>query len=225
VRAVLVTGSARGLGAAVSERLHRDGFAVVRADQRAGDVEFDVRSPEGWEEAARALQAAGDPWGLVNCAALTVVRDLFEIEPGEWDDVLAVNLRGPFLGIRAVGPLLRARGEGRIVNVASDAALKGRGVIGAHYAASKAAVLSLTRRAAASLAADGVTVNAVVPGTIDGETVRELAGAHLDEPASEAALGRLAAPAEIASLVAWILSDESSYVTGAALVADGGTSL
>ena len=225
MRAVLVTGSARGLGAAVSERLRRDGFAVVGADLRGGDVELDVRSPAGWEEAARALEAAGDPWGLVNCAALTVVRDLFEIEPDEWDDVLAVNLRGPFLGIRAVGPLLTARGEGRIVNVSSDAALKGRGVIGAHYAASKAAVLSLTRRAAASLAADGVTVNAVVPGTIDGETVRELAGAHLDELASEAALGRLAAPAEIAALVAWILSDESSYVTGAALVADGGTSL
>jgi NAD(P)-dependent dehydrogenase (short-subunit alcohol dehydrogenase family) len=139
--------------------------------------------------------------------------------------VLAVNLRGPFLGIRAIGPLLRAQGAGRIVNVSSDSAYKGRGLIGAHYATSKAALLALTRRAAGALAADGVTVNAVVPGTIDGETVRELAGDHLDELADEAALGRLAAPAEIASLVAWLVSDESSYVTGAALVADGGASL
>ena len=84
------------------------------------------------------------------------------------------------------------------MNVSSDSAYKGRGLIGAHYATSKAALLALTRRAAGALAADGVTVNAVVPGTIDGETVRELAGDHLDELADEAALGRLAAPAEIA---------------------------
>ena len=86
-----------------------------------------MRSAAGWAEAAGALEAAGEPWGLVNCAARTVVRDLFAIEPDEWDDVLAVNLRGPFLGIRSIGPLLRSRGGGRIVNVSSDSAFKGRG--------------------------------------------------------------------------------------------------
>jgi NAD(P)-dependent dehydrogenase (short-subunit alcohol dehydrogenase family) len=225
VKAVLVTGAARGLGAAVASRLRDDGLAVVGADLRGTDVELDVRDPDGWLRAARSLEQAGEPWALVNCAARTVVRDLFEIEPDEWDDVLAVNLRGPFLGIQAVGPLLRERGGGRIVNVASDSAFKGRGVVGAHYAASKAALLSLTRRAAAALAPEGVTVNAVVPGTIDGETVRELAGDQLEAMAREAALGRLADPAEIAALVAWLIGDESSYVTGTALVADGGTSL
>ena len=225
MRAVLVTGSGRGLGAAVAARLRDDGFAVVGADLAGGDIELDVRSEEGWQGAADALQAAGEPWGLVNCAARTVVRDLFDIDAREWDDVLAVNLRGPFLGIRSIGPLLRARASGRIVNVASDSAFKGRGLIGAHYAASKAGLISLTRRAAAALAADGVTVNAVVPGTIDGETVRELAGEHLDDLAAEAALGRLATQGEIAALVAWLVGDESSYVTGAALVADGGAGL
>jgi 3-oxoacyl-[acyl-carrier protein] reductase len=222
---VLVTGAARGLGAAIADRLATDGFAVVGVDLAGAGLELDVRDPAAWEGGARALVAAGEPWALVNCAARTIVRDLYEIEPEEWDDVLATNLRGPFLGIRAIGPLLAARGRGRIVNVSSDSAFKGRGVVGAHYAASKAAVISLTRRAAAKLAPAGVTVNAVVPGTIDGETVRELAGDQLGALADEAALGRLAAPAEIAALVAWLLSDESSYMTGSVLVADGGAGL
>ena len=225
MRAVLVTGAARGLGAAIAERLAVDGFAVVGADLAGADLSLDVRDTAAWEEGAHALEAAGEPWALVNCAARTIVRDLYEIEPDEWDDVLATNLRGPFLGIRAVGPLLAAGAGGRIVNVSSDSAFKGRGVVGAHYAASKAAVISLTRRAAAKLAPSGVTVNAVVPGTIDGETVRELAGDQLEALAAEAALGRLAAPSEIAALVAWLLSDEASYVTGSVLLADGGASL
>ena len=182
MRAVLVTGAARGLGAAIAERLRSDGYVVLGADLAGTDIELDVRDGASWDEAARSFAAAGEPWGLVNCAARTVVRDLFEIEPDEWDDVLATNLRGPFLGIRAVGPLLEARREGRVVNVSSDSAFKGRGVVGAHYAASKAALISLTRRAAAKLAPADVTVNAVVPGTIDGETVRELAGDQLDGP-------------------------------------------
>jgi 3-oxoacyl-[acyl-carrier protein] reductase len=225
VRSILVTGAARGLGKAVAERLASDGFAVVGADLEGADVRLDVRDPDAWPVAVKALEAAGQPWGLVNGAAVTVLRNLFEIDPDEWDDVLATNLRGPFLGIRAVGPLLAEHGSGRVVNVSSDAALKGRGVVGAHYAASKAGLIALTRRAAAALAASSVTVNAVVPGTIDGETVRELAGGEVDALPAEAALGRLADPTEIAALVTWLLSDEASYVTGAALVADGGASL
>ncbi len=222
---MLVTGAARGLGATIAERLGADGFAVVGADLAGADLVLDVREEDAWPAAADALAAAGTPWGLVNCAARTVVRDLFAIPVEEWDDVLAVNLRGPFLGIRAIGPLLGRAGEGRIVNVASDSACKGRGVTGAHYAASKAGLLALTRRAAASLAGSGVTVNAVAPGTVDGATVRELAGDRLAELAAESPLGRLARPTEIASLVAWLVGDESGYVTGSTLLADGGASL
>ena len=195
VKSVIVTGAGRGIGAAIARRLYADGWAVVAADLDAGAVTelcaelgrnalpvlLDVRDPSGWARAVEVAQAAGDLTALVNCAARTDVRELFEIEPDEWDDVLATNLRGPFLGIRAVGPLLRAAGSGRIVNVSSDSAFKGRGVTGAHYATSKAGLLALTRRAAAALASAGVTVNAVAPGTIDGETVRELAGDRIDE--------------------------------------------
>ena len=239
MRSAIVTGAARGLGAAIARRLHSDGFAVVLGDldltgaqalarelgTPATAIRLDVRDETAWLDAIVAAEQIGELHALVSCAARTDIRDLFEITVEEWDDVLATNLRGPFLGIRAVGPVLRARGAGRIVTIASDSAFKGRGVTGAHYATSKAGLLALTRRAAAALAADGVTVNAVAPGTIDGETVRELAGDRLDELASDAPIGRLGRPAEIAALVAWLVSDESSYVTGATLLADGGAAL
>ena len=239
MKTVIVTGAGRGIGAAVARRLVAEGWAVVAgdidlesvsllaADLAHGTVPLllDVRQPEDWDRAVHTAQAAGDLAALVNCAARTDVRDLFEIEPEEWDDVLATNLRGPFLGIRVVGPVLRRRGAGRIVNLASDSAFRGRGVTGAHYATSKAGLLALTRRAAAGLAGHGVTVNAVAPGTIDGETVRELAGDRIDELAAEIPVGRLGRPGEIAAVVAWLLGDEAGYVTGATLLADGGAAL
>jgi len=188
-------------------------------------LEADVRDAASWSRVVDAAHAAGDLGALVNSAARTVVRGLFEIEPEEWDDVLATNLRGPFLGIRAVGPHLRDRGAGRIVNIASDSAFRGRGVTGAHYATSKAGLIALTRRAAATLASAGVTVNAVAPGTIEGETVRELAGERIDELAAEIPAGRLGRPEEIAALVAWLLSDDAAYVNGATVLADGGAAL
>lgn len=235
----IVTGAGRGIGAAVARRLRADGWTLVLADIEAEAVaslaaelgrdavatELDVRDERSWERAVAAAHDAGDLGALVNGAARTVVRDLFAIEPEEWDDVIATNLRGPFLGIRAVGPHLRARGAGRIVNIGSDSAFRGRGVTGAHYATSKAGLLALTRRAAAALAPAGVTVNAVAPGTIDGETVRELAGERIDELAAEIPAGRLGRPEEIAALVAWLLSDDAAYVNGATLLADGGAAL
>ena len=222
-----MTGAARGLGAAVVERLRADGYAVLATDllETPEIVGLDVRRSDQWAGATESLAALGEPWGLVNCAARTVVRDLFAIDVEEWDDVLATNLRGPFLGIQAIGGLLQVRGGGRIVNIASDSAFRGVGVTGAHYAASKAGLITLTRRAAAALAGFGVTANAIAPGTLDGETVRELAGDRLAELAGDVPLGRLGGLAEVASAVSWLLSDDASYVTGTTILVDGGASL
>jgi 3-oxoacyl-[acyl-carrier protein] reductase len=235
----IVTGAGRGLGAAISRRLYADGWRLVLGDLDAESVALlaaelgrdahpsllDVRDVDAWARAVDLALSVGDLAALVSAAARTDVRALFEIEPDEWDDVLATNLRGPFLGIRAVGPVLRDRGGGRIVTVSSDSAFRGRGVTGAHYATSKAGLLALTRRAAAALADAAVTVNAVAPGTIDGETVRELAGDRIDELAAEIPVGRLGRPQEIAALVAWLVSPDASYITGATILADGGAAL
>lgn len=93
---------------------------------------LDVRDAEAWVRAVDRALSVGDLAALVNAAARTDVRGFFEIEQEEWDDVLATNLRGPFLGIKAIGPHLRGRGNGRIVNLASDSAVRGRGVTGPH---------------------------------------------------------------------------------------------
>lgn len=240
MKVAIVTGAGRGLGAAIARRLYEGGWSLVLGDidvdavtmlaadlgRDAVPVSLDVRDPASWEHAVAVARSGDDDLAaLVNCAARTEVRELFEIEPEEWDDVMATNLCGPFLGIRAVGPHLRDRGAGRIVNIASDSAFRGRGVTGAHYATSKAGLLSLTRRAAATLAAAGVTVNAVAPGTIDGETVRELAGDAIDELSAAIPTGRLGRPEEVAALVLWLLSDEAAYVNDATLVVDGGAAL
>jgi 3-oxoacyl-[acyl-carrier protein] reductase len=227
LRSVLVTGAARGLGAAIAERLREDGYAVVPSDivPRAGLHHLDVREEASWLEAAVAMAAAGEAWALVNCAAVTVVRDLFQVTAAEWDEVLAVNLRGAFLGTRVIAPLLRERRQGRIVNISSDSAFKGIGATGAHYAVSKAGLIALTKRSAAALAGDGVTVNAVAPGTLDGETVRELAGEQLETLRAKVPLGRLGGLDEVAAVVAWLVSEGSSYVTGTTVVVDGGAAL
>ena len=138
---------------------------------------------------------------LVNNAARTEFRSFWEIDVDEWDDVLATNLRGTYFGCRLVGAALRERGAGRIVNLASDAAFAPSGRSGVHYAASKAGVVAVTRRAATELAPHGVTVNAVAPAAIDGPLARSVFRDRLDEKLADIPVGRLGRPEEVAALV------------------------
>ena len=178
----VVTGAGQGLGEAIAMRLSQDGYHVVFADvnsrlprarperpmrpnERAAAHDLDVRDLASVQG---CLDFAVDRWGhvdvWVNNAARTVARSFLEIDPDEWDDVLATNLRGTYFGCRVAGIHMCGRETGRIVNLASVAGQWGRGLTGAHYAASKAGIVSLTRSAAMAFAAHGVTVNAVAPG-------------------------------------------------------------
>jgi 3-oxoacyl-[acyl-carrier protein] reductase len=239
-RVAVVTGAGQGLGEAIAGRLVRDGFRVVFADlnleaaeavARAADAsgarasarQLDVRlleSVQGCLDAAVARWGAVDVW--VNNAARTVARTFFEIDPAEWDDVIATNLRGTYFGCRVAGTHMCAQGSGRIVNLASVAGQWGRGLTGAHYAASKAGIVSLTRSAAMACAEHGVTVNAVAPAAIDGPAVATMPVETMEAYTRTIPLGRLGRAEEVAALVAYLASDDTGFTTGATYDINGG---
>src|SRR5262249_61902846 len=155
-------------------------------------TQLDVRSAESWEATlAQTIREHGRLDILVNNAAVTVRRPFFEIDASEWDEVLAVNLRGVFLGCQLTGRLMRERRSGRIVNLSSLAGQVGGLVNGAHYAASKAGILALTKVVARELAGYDVTVNAVAPAAIDGPMMAALPPDQVEVLAGSIPLGRL----------------------------------
>lgn len=229
-RRALVTGAGSGIGAAVARRLAGEGATVVLADIRLAPVaglaaelgaeplELDVRSEADVAPAMAGLDV------LVNVAGIGSTTSAPDTPLDVWEDVFAVNARGTFLCCKHAIPDMIARGGGAIVNVASVAGLVGLRRRAA-YCASKGAVVSLTRALAVDHVADGVRVNAVCPGTVDSPWVRRLveeAGESLDELRARQPLGRLGTADEIATAVAYLASDDAAFVTGTALVIDGG---
>ncbi|MGN6871888.1 MAG: SDR family NAD(P)-dependent oxidoreductase [Solirubrobacteraceae bacterium] len=239
-RVALVTGAAQGIGAAVAETLYRAGAAVAVADVRldaaveacaaidpAGvrvlAVEVDVRNRESVARAFDAAEAALGPVDiLVNNAAITAQGSVWEISVDDWDEVLAVNLRGTLLCSQIAGPAMAERGFGRIVNLASLAGQQGGTVAGAHYAASKAGILVLTKILAKELAGKGVTVNAVVPAAIRGPVMETMPAERLSALERSIPVGRFGEAHEVAALVAFLCASDAGYITGAALDINGG---
>jgi 3-oxoacyl-[acyl-carrier protein] reductase len=240
-KVALVTGAARGLGEQVARRLHAAGFRVALADLdlaaasavadsldgnggSALALRLDVRDKADFE-AAQAL--LNQRWGgadvLVNNAGHSRVAALMEISAEEFDAVVAVNLRSVFLACQVFGQAFAARGYGRIVNIASLAGQTGGTATGAHYAAAKGGVLTLTKVFARELAPHGVTVNAVSPGPLDLPIVHETVPAEKLAAITQAIPVRtLGEPGFIADAVVLLAGREAGSVTGACWDINGG---
>jgi NAD(P)-dependent dehydrogenase (short-subunit alcohol dehydrogenase family) len=225
-----VTGAGSGIGAAVARRLAANGAEVTLADLALEPVEVLAREIGGHPlqlDVRDEQQVAGAMHGLdvlVNVAGIGSTTTAPDTPLDVWENVFAVNARGTFLCCKHAIPGMAARRAGSIVNIASVAALVGFRNRAA-YCASKGAVVALTRALALDHVADGIRVNAVCPGTVDSPWVRRLvedAGESLDALRARQPMGRLGLPEEVADAVAYLASDAAAFVTGTALVIDGG---
>lgn len=248
MRVAVVTGGGAGIGRAVVERLAGDGELVVALDRDAAALDRLAAdaAERGWQVRVRALDVAdaadvercaaeltaehGSIDTLVCAAGIQRYGTVEETSMELFDEVIAVNLRGVFAVCHHLMPLLRAGGGGAVVVVASVQSYQSQTRVAA-YAASKGALVALVRSMALDHAADGVRVNAVLPGSVDTPMLRWAAGLHAEgRPADDLVaewgrshpLGRVALPSEVADAVAYLAGPHASFVTGTDLVVDGG---
>jgi 3-oxoacyl-[acyl-carrier protein] reductase len=242
-RVAVVTGASGGIGRAIALELAAAGFAIgvhyFQGKDRAEAVVAAILASGGEavafpadvsdSQAVAAMfvgcdQRFGRLDALVNNAAIGSRRDVFTaIDDETWHRTLAVNLDGAFYCMRAAVPRLQAAGGGRIVNISSGAAKTG-GLIGAHYAASKAGLLALTAKAARELAPAGIAVNAVLPSVIETDMLSELAGSPevRDRLRAQFPIGRFGRPGEVARVVRFLIADAPDYLTGECISLRGG---
>jgi meso-butanediol dehydrogenase / (S,S)-butanediol dehydrogenase / diacetyl reductase len=246
----LLTGAGSGIGRSVALRLADTAGLIVCADVRHDAVEkvageIEAAGGRAWAVAAdvtaegevvQVVKATIERFGrldvVVNAAGIAQTKPLLEITGQEWDRMFAVNVKGVFLVLREAARVMAGQRRGTIVNVASVSGRNGR-PLQAHYAASKAAVINLTRSAALALAQYGVTVNAVCPGVVKTPMWEQIdkemgtlfglkPGEAFSQKVSTIPLGRAAMPETIADVVAFLASEQASYITGQAINVCGG---
>ncbi len=242
-KVALITGAGSGIGQAMAMLFAKEGARVVIADrdpgsgeetlavihQNQGEAFFIEGDVSKASDVKQMVQAAVTNYGrldiLVNNAGVLLIGTVLELAEDDWDSLMAVNLKGVFLCSKYAIPFMIAQGGGVILNIASTAGLGG-GYHRAAYSASKGGMITLTQSMALDHAANGIRVNCLCPGPVDTPMLRQsTTPAGVDEISRANPLGRLASPAEIASVALCLVSDASSYVTGAVWTVDGGEHL
>ena len=244
-RTAVVTGAARGIGAAVAQRLASDGFAVACVDLQESSCQATVENIEAAGGKALAVgvdvadepavqagveriaEELGAPTVLVNNAGILRDNLLFKMSSGDWDAVMAVHLRGSFLMTRAAQRYMTEARWGRIVNLSSTSALGNRGQV--NYSAAKAGLQGFTKTLAIELGKFGVTANAVAPGFIETDMTAETArriGMDFDDfkaaAASQTPVPRIGKPEDVAHAVSFFVSEDAGFVSGQVLYVAGG---
>jgi 3-oxoacyl-[acyl-carrier protein] reductase len=219
-KVALVTGAARGIGAAIADAFEKQGCAVHRLDLQSG-IRVDITDRTALAAAVKRIGAIDI---LVNNAGL-LARGPFDETTGEqWDRLVAVNLTGVFNCVQAVVPAMRGRRGASIINIASVSAEKGGGAMGnVWYGTTKAGVVAITKGLGRELGPQGIRVNAIAPGVIETDMVREHLSPELREKVlARFPLGRFATVEEVAQVALFLASDAASFVTGETIAVDGG---
>lgn len=241
-RTILITGASGGIGRAIVRLFSKSGWIVVGVDRAPFREKFpedglfiqsDITEPDQMTSIFDQTRVfTKELYALVNNAAIQIAKPLLETTIEEWDSVITANLRSVFMGFKLAYPLLKASGQGAVVNVSSVHAVATSANISA-YAASKGGLVALTRAMAIEFAPENIRVNAILPGAVDTQMlrtglVRDHAGSgtineRLDNLASKTVIGRIGTPEEIARAIYFLTDyEQSSFMTGQALVIDGG---
>ncbi len=241
-RVAVVTGASRGIGAAIAKALAADGRHVVlvaRNEDKLNEVKTAIESNGGsasvktcdiadTEALAALIDAVGDEHGrldiLVNNAGITRDTLLLRMTDAQWDEVIAVNLKSAFVACRAAARTMMRGKWGRIINISSVSGLVGNAGQ-CNYAASKAALLGLTKSVAKELAAKNITANVVAPGFVETDMTEGLPYAVKDSVKTFTPLKRMGTAEEVAAAVAFVASEGASYITGQVLAVDGGMTM
>lgn len=236
-KVAIVTGGASGIGEGMVNLFRSEGATVIAADineealqkadakENVHGMKLDVSSDEAWASFAKEVKEKfGSIDILVNNAGVSSEKSYTEIGKDDWDFMMSINGFGPFAGMKHVAPIMAAQGKGSIVNISSYTAQIGQGFN--HYSASKGAVRAISKAATTQFGHQGVRVNALFPGIIETPMTKALSTSKelLDRLVQATPLQRLGKPEDIANAALFLASDDSSYITGAEIVIDGGFS-